>query len=115
MTGSCGGFQYMLIEYAKNVLKIANAGHEESDPNAIPVIAKLSCSLKGQEETISIPDENSWLYQTLKAKTYTGKYYCSYGVNPLYQKMLSQHPMVFTAFSPTGEARAFESTRPPFL
>jgi CTP synthase (UTP-ammonia lyase) len=108
MAGSCGGFQYMLLEYAKNVLKIANAGHEENEPNAIPVIAKLTCSLKGLEEAITIPDESSWLYQTLKTKSYIGKYYCSYGVNPVYQQTLSQYPIVFTAFAATGEVRAFE-------
>lgn len=108
VTGSCGGFQYMLLEYAKNVLKLESAGHEESDSNALPVISKLSCSLRGEEETVSIPNENSWLFQTLKTKSYVGKYFCSYGVNPVYQKVLTQYPMVFTAFSPTGEARAFE-------
>ena len=30
--GSCGGFQYMIIEYARNVLNIKDAGHAESEP-----------------------------------------------------------------------------------
>lgn len=108
ITGSCGGFQYMLLEYAKNVLNIKGAGHEESDSNGVPLISKLLCSLKGQQEIISIPGKDSWLYQTLKTHSYVGKYYCSYGVNPKYQEILAQYPLVFTAFGSTGEARAFE-------
>jgi len=106
--GSCGGFQYMIIEYAKNVLKIKDAGHAENEPNAIPVVSKLSCSLTGQEELVSITDKSSWLYAVLQAGTVVGKYYCSYGINPAFQESLNKLPLVFTAFSPTGEVRAFE-------
>ena len=106
--GNCGGFQYMLIEYARNVLNIRDAGHEESDPGVNNIISKLSCSLKGQQERVHIPDKTSWLYNVLMTDSIVGKYYCSYGVNPMYQEKLNQFPMVFTAFSPTGEIRAFE-------
>ena len=106
--GSCGGFQYMLLEYAKNVLKISNAGHEESEPDSVHVIYKLSCSLKGQEEVVTVPEKNSWLYTVLGQNSVTGRYYCSYGVNPAYQEMLNKYPLLFTAYAPTGEVRAFE-------
>jgi CTP synthase (UTP-ammonia lyase) len=106
--GSCGGFQYMIIEYARNVLNIRDAGHAESEPDAIHVISKLSCSLKGQEELVSITDKRSWLYEVLRQETVVGKYYCSYGINPAYQESLNKLPLAFTAFSPTGEVRAFE-------
>ena len=106
--GSCGGFQYMILEYATNVLKIKDAGHEEINSKAVPVISKLSCSLKGQEELVLIPDKRSWLYKVLGMESITGKYYCSYGLNPAFQERLSLSPFVFTAFSPTGEVRAFE-------
>ena len=106
--GSCGGFQYMIVEYAKNVLNIKDAGHAENEPDAIPVISKLSCSLKGQQELVSITDKSSWLYNVLCEETVVGKYYCSYGINPAFQESLNKLPLVFTAFSPTGEVRAFE-------
>jgi CTP synthase (UTP-ammonia lyase) len=106
--GSCGGFQYMILEYAKNVLNIKDAGHEESDSDSVPVISKLRCSLKGQQELVSITDKSSWLYNVLGREYIVGKYYCSYGVNPVFQERLNQFPFVFTAFSPTGEVRAFE-------
>lgn len=107
--GTCGGFQYMIVEYAKNVLGFAHAGHEESEPEVEQlIISKLSCSLKGQQEEIHITDLDSWLYKILKTTKITGHFNCSYGLNPVYQKSLNQYPMVFTAFSPSGEARALE-------
>jgi CTP synthase (UTP-ammonia lyase) len=108
MMGSCGGFQFMLIEYARNVLNIHDAGHQESDSTVNNIISKLSCSLKGQQEQVYIADRTSWLYDVLKTDSIIGKYYCSYGVNPAFQEKLNNYPMVFTAFSPVGEIRAFE-------
>lgn len=43
--GSCGGFQYAIIEYARNVMGWHDAGHAETDSGGRLVIAPLSCSL----------------------------------------------------------------------
>jgi CTP synthase (UTP-ammonia lyase) len=106
--GSCGGFQYMILEYAKNVLGVRDAGHEESDSSESLIISRLSCSLKDKEEEVNIPDKESWLFHVLKTNNIVGTYYCSYGVNPQFQNKLDQFPLVFTGFSPMGEPRAFE-------
>src|SRR5262245_54630002 len=46
--GTCGGFQHLAIEYARNVMGIAEASHAESDPYASCLfITPLSCSLVG--------------------------------------------------------------------
>lgn len=109
LLGTCGGFQYMVVEYAKNVLGIVDAGHEESEPDASQlVIAKLSCSLKGQQEEVVITDKDSWLYTVLKKDVITGFFNCNYGVNPVYTRKLQQGPFVFTAFSRSGEVRGLE-------
>lgn len=115
VVGSCGGFQYMIIEYARNVLNLKNAGHEESDPGANHIISKLSCSLKGKEEEVFIRDKTSWLYDVLKTERFVGRYYCNYGINCIYRDQLDQYPMAFTAFSATGEVRAFELKEHPFF
>lgn len=109
LLGTCGGFQYMVIEYARNVLGISAAQHEESDPHAEQLlISKLACSLKGKQEEISVSDKESWLYEVLQRDRITGYFYCSYGVNPTYFKVLHQYPFLFTAFSAEGEPRALE-------
>jgi CTP synthase (UTP-ammonia lyase) len=109
LLGTCGGFQYMLVEYAKNVLKFSQAGHEETEPaKQHLVITRLSCSLQGKTEEILITDRESWLHHVLKRDKITAHYNCNYGLNPVYVKLLNQYPLVFTAFSAEQEPRAFE-------
>ena len=106
----------MVVEYARNVLNVSDAGHEESEPGVAQlVISKLSCSLKGQQEEVIITDRTSWLYEVLKTDKITGYFNCSYGVNPEYQERLQQPPMVFTAFSTSGEVRGLEIKTHPFF
>lgn len=109
MFGTCGGFQYMIVEYARHVLGFGNAGHQESDPQVKQlIISKMACSLKGQQEEVRISDKESWLYQVLHADRITGHFNCSYGVNPVYTNLLNQYPLEFTAFSADGSPRALE-------
>ncbi len=42
--GTCGGFQHMVIEFARNVLNIKDAEHAEYDPYvSIILVSPLSC------------------------------------------------------------------------
>jgi CTP synthase (UTP-ammonia lyase) len=44
--GTCGGFQHALIEYARSVLGLFGADHQESNPTAqFPLIRPLQCAL----------------------------------------------------------------------
>ena len=114
--GTCGGFQYMVVEYARNRVGLNDAGHEESEPEVSQlVISKLSCSLKGQQEEVYITDRESWLYKVLKRDKIIGFFNCNYGVNPLYQSKINQYPFAFTAFSPDGEVRGLELKTHPFF
>ena len=52
--GTCGGFQHALMEYAKNVLGMANTDNAELDPGAShPLIAALTCPLFDEKENWS--------------------------------------------------------------
>ena len=113
LLGTCGGFQYMIIEYARNVLGIHHAVHEENNTVGEFVISKLNCSLKGEEELITL-QHNSWLYQVLKKDSMNAKYFCSYGINPRYYDKLMNDGMHFTAFS-DQHVRAFELKGHPFF
>src|SRR6266545_4232844 len=47
--GTCAGFQHIVIEYARNVLGVANAQHAEYQPDATEAfITPLACSLAGR-------------------------------------------------------------------
>lgn len=48
LIGTCGGFQHIVVEYARNVLGIAGAQHAEYDSSAPNLlISSLGCQLAG--------------------------------------------------------------------
>jgi CTP synthase (UTP-ammonia lyase) len=107
--GNCGGFQHMVIEYARNVCGITNANHEEANPDASDLlISKLSCSLVEQEEQLTIIETASILFDVLKKRTLLGRYFCNYGINSDYLDILRSNGLKVTAISDDKQARAFE-------
>ena len=55
LLGTCGGFQHLVIEYARNVLGFQDAEHAEYNPDASRLmISKLPCSLVDQILPIAI-------------------------------------------------------------
>jgi CTP synthase (UTP-ammonia lyase) len=114
--GNCGGFQHMIIEFARNVAGITNADHEETNPDSTDLlISKLSCSLIEQEEELTITDHNSILFKTLRLEKLLGKYFCSYGLNDKYMATLKAKGLRLTALAADGQARAFELDTHPFF
>ena len=105
----CGGFQYMIIEYARNVLGIKNAEHEETSPSAETLIIKsLSCSLVGQSEELTITDKDSITYNSIKKDNFTGSYHCSFGLNPEYKKIIDDSRLKIVVVNGSGEVRGCE-------
>ncbi|GAB1857729.1 CTP synthase [Flavobacteriaceae bacterium MHTCC 0001] len=114
--GNCGGFQHMIIEFAKNICKIEKADHEETNPKSSDLLIKrLACSLKGEQENLTLINKKSLLYQTIKADKILGKYYCSFGINSKYVDILAKHGLIFTSKSEEGEFRSFEIKNHPFF
>lgn len=114
--GNCGGFQHMLIEFAKNECGIDHADHEETNPNGSEIIIqRLACSLKGEQETLTLIDETSYLYKIYGTKKLIGKYYCSYGLNENYIETLKSNGIRFTSTSDDGNFRSFEIDNHPFF
>jgi CTP synthase (UTP-ammonia lyase) len=51
--GTCGGLQYAVIEYFRNVVGLASASHAESDGvDETNVVRALACSLNGEERVV---------------------------------------------------------------
>jgi CTP synthase (UTP-ammonia lyase) len=114
--GNCGGFQHMAIEFARNVCHINRADHQETNPagNEL-IIVKLACSLVEQSEELKIIRKDSILAQIIGKDYFTGKYFCSYGLNDLYLKTIESKGLMFTAASEDGQIRAFEIKSHPFF
>ncbi len=106
--GTCGGCQHAILEFARNVLHLADAGHAECDPaSAEPMITKLSCSLVEVEENLYLTP-GSRLHQIYGADEIRETYRCSFGPNPAYVAHLRKGGLEVGATGPDGEVRAIE-------
>jgi CTP synthase (UTP-ammonia lyase) len=114
--GTCGGFQHMVIEFARNVLNIQDAEHAETNPYASRlVINPLSCSLRGQTLQIDIVDKTSKVSDILKTDTITEEYYCNFGLNPEYQQQIHKAGFTIVGSDVHKEARILELKDHPFF
>lgn len=112
--GSCGGFQYAIVEYARNVLGWTDAGHAETDSEGRLVIAPLSCSLVEKTATIVIQPDTR-LAQLYGKEEIEEGYHCNYGVNPDFVSELGAHSLRISAHDREGDVRAIELTDHPFF
>lgn len=113
--GTCGGFQHIVIEYARNVLNFEDAEHAEYDPYASNLlISKLECSLAGQFLTIEIKEDSnvSRIYGKRFIKEH---YYCNFGLNPEYQEILDKGGLRVVGVDQDNEARILELPDHPFF
>ncbi|HVY71326.1 MAG TPA: CTP synthase, partial [Verrucomicrobiae bacterium] len=106
--GNCGGFQHMVIEFARNVLGIAGGEHEETSPEAPTlIINRLSCSLVGRTETVRMLP-GSRLREVYRNETATEGFWCSFGVNPEYVARLEAGGFRVQAVDGQEQVRAAE-------
>ncbi|MBA3440701.1 MAG: CTP synthase [Pyrinomonadaceae bacterium] len=113
--GTCGGFQHALIEYARNVLNLAEADHAESNPEAaMPLVAPLSCSLVGARGKITLR-QGSRVSEIYGAGETTEEYHCNFGFNPQYRTLLDEGGLRVTGVDEAGEARVVELNHHPFF
>jgi CTP synthase (UTP-ammonia lyase) len=115
LLGTCGGFQHVVIEYARSVLGFADAQHAETDPGASTLfVTPLSCSLVGMRMRVLVEPGTraaAW-YGASEAEE---RYYCNFGLNPEYQSALHDGGLRVTAVDDGGEARIVELTDHPFF
>jgi CTP synthase (UTP-ammonia lyase) len=115
LLGTCGGFQHIILEYARNVLGFADAEHEESAPNAARLfISRLACSLAGRTMTIAlVPD--SMVARIYGRPSVQEQYLCNFGVNPNYVETLDSGGLRVVGSDAEGAVRAVELTGHPFF
>ena len=113
--GTCGGFQHMVIEYARNVLGFVDAQHAEYDPYASRLfISRLACSLVGREMKLSFaPDSQvARIYGSAEARE---RYYCNFGVAPEAAELLKSGTLRVTGSDAEGEVRVLELPGHPYF
>ncbi|PZG13692.1 CTP synthase C-terminal region-related (seleno)protein [Nonomuraea aridisoli] len=112
--GTCGGFQHIVIEYARNVLGFEDAQHAEYDPYASRLfVSELACSLAGRTMPVTLtPGSRA---ATLYGGTRTEeRYYCDFGIDPARQRTLHDGGLRVTGEDDDGGARVLELPDHPF-
>ena len=113
--GTCGGFQHMVIEYARNVLGFADAQHAEYDPYASNLfVSELVCSLAGRELPLTFAP-GSRVAQIYQANDAVEQYYCNFGVHPEKVSLLQSGALKISGWDPEGEIRVVELPDHPFF
>jgi CTP synthase (UTP-ammonia lyase) len=112
--GTCGGFQYMAVEFARAVAGIAGAGHGESDPDAeAVVVGGLTCSLVGEERMVrTVPGTR--VAAICGTEPFVGFHWCNYGLADAYAERLTAAGLVLSAFADDAGVEAFELPDHPF-
>lgn len=113
--GTCGGFQHMVLEYARNVLGFQDAQHAEYDPDASDLfLSKLACSLVGREMTLRLTPGSrvARLYGATEANE---SYYCNFGVAPDRIELFKHGSLRIVGADLEGEFRILELSGHPFF
>jgi CTP synthase (UTP-ammonia lyase) len=110
--GTCGGCQHMLLEFARDVLGIADAQHAEYDPYASRLfVTPLTCEVAGRTMHVTL-DPASRLYGG--ETDVQEQYYCNFGLNPEYRAQLDAAGFRIMGVDADGDARVFELDEHPF-
>ncbi len=114
--GTCGGCQYMIIEYARNVLGMLEADNAEVNPDAsMQLIIPLICSHTALITTSLLTPGSrvAAIYGTHEVTEQYGT--CNYGPNAQFWPALEQGGMHMTGVASDGDARIVEIDHHPFF
>ncbi|KUL36929.1 CTP synthase [Streptomyces sp. NRRL F-4489] len=115
--GTCGGFQHVLLEFARNACGLTHVGHAENDPHLADedaVVIPLACSLVGHEGTVRVT-AGSRAAHLLGTDRIQARYHCNYAPNPRYLDRLRADGLSFTGTDESGEVRIAELPGHPFF
>jgi CTP synthase (UTP-ammonia lyase) len=119
--GTCGGFQYALIEFARNVLGIADADSAENNSGSKNiVIYPVACAVtgrKGDAPKLSgmVPEirlrPGSYLqsFYGKEKEVVSEEFFCNFEVNPDFEWATMEAGFPVVARGSQGEIRAIES------
>jgi len=114
--GTCGGFQHMAIEFARNVLGLEDAAHAEYDPYASRLVVRpLNCSMVGKKLIVQIKNTPSRVREACRTDSLEAQYYCNFGLDPAYQDALDAAGFQVVGTDADGEARILELESHPFF
>lgn len=116
--GTCGGFQYTLIECARNVLGIKDADSAENNSGSEHiVVTPVACAVPGRKENApklsgAVPEirirPGSYLHAFYKKDVVAEEFFCNYEVNLEFQGPVIDAGFSIAARGEQGQIRAIE-------
>ena len=115
LLGTCGGFQHMIVEFARNVLGVTDADHAEVHPRADHLyVTPLSCSLVGQVEPVTILP-GSRAFEVYGQGQANERFYCNFGLNHEHRREIEEGGFRTSGLDRNGEVRIMEIPRCRFF
>jgi CTP synthase (UTP-ammonia lyase) len=114
LLGTCGGFQYAVVELARSLARI-DARHGETDPDADAIVVEpLACSLIGEERMVTcVPGTR--LAAICGLEPFVGSHWCAYGLAAAFEQALAAAGVVVSARAPDAGVEGIELPSPPFF
>jgi CTP synthase (UTP-ammonia lyase) len=106
--GTCAGFQHIVLEYARNVIGIKDAAHQEYDAEAETlVLTSLVCPIATQTLRINLLS-GSHAHNVYGHGEIEEYYYCNFGINPEFQGDIDKSGLKIVGTDQNGEPRVLE-------
>jgi len=113
--GTCGGYQYAALEFARTKLGYSDAESAEVVPDTnMPLISSLTCSLRDESAGIELSNDTK-IRKIYGESSINEEYYCGYGINPKYLPLFEESDMLFSGFDDSGDPRSLEITTHRFF
>lgn len=113
--GTCGGFQHLLLEFARHVCGLPRAENAEERPASTDLlIVPLECSLLGEEAAVVV-EAGTLAAALMGAGPAVERFFCRYGLDEAYLETLVAHGLVVSGRDSTGAVRLVELPGHPFF
>ncbi|MFN8099202.1 MAG: hypothetical protein U0Q21_13040 [Dermatophilaceae bacterium] len=114
LLGTCGGLQYAVLEFVRNVLGSPGTHAETDGLDGANAVAPLSCSLVGQERLVT-PVPGTWFADLVSGEPFIGMHYCGYGPTQKTITDLTENDWQVEASAPDAPAEVLRLTTHPFF
>ena len=113
--GTCGGFQHVVLEFARDVLELSEVRQIDFDPYTPNLfISALCCSLVGETRNIFLT-KGTKVIQIYNSEESEERFNCSFGLNDLFKNQLITHGFMVAGTDETGDTRILELPKNNFF
>jgi CTP synthase (UTP-ammonia lyase) len=115
LLGTCGGFQHLLLEFARSVCGLTTVEHGVVHADATELlVVPLACKLFGEAATVIVAP-GTVAARAMGPGPSTERYFCRFGLNSDYERALGAQGLVISGRDGDGDARIVELPDHPFF